>query len=140
MHFAPVGRALRAAASVALKALSPPPLLPTLGRLTPAMPASVCLALVVGAVAPATSALAQQSGGDRTVGPGRIVCNASFCELGSGALPKQRFRINVSALPEAEVRRLRTCTGVSKPCIVTVEGTQLGDPMKIMADSIQWQE
>ncbi len=120
--------------------VSPTPVLPTLGRLAPAMLALTWFAVVVGTLVPATSALAQQNEGARTVGPGRIVCNASFCELGSGAHPKQRFRINVSALPEAEVRRLRKCTGVSKPCIVTVEGTQLGDPMKIMADSIQWQE
>lgn len=75
-----------------------------------------------------------------TAGPGRIVCNAAFCELGSGARPKERVRIIVSNLPEDEIHRLRKCTGVSKPCIVTIEGTQQGDPMKIMASDIHWQD
>ena len=88
----------------------------------------------------ATAALAQTADQPLTLGPGRIVCNAAFCELGIGTQPKQRFRINVSVLPEADTKRLRKCTGVSKPCMVTIEGTQLGDPMKIMANSIQWQE
>jgi hypothetical protein len=35
---------------------------------------------------------------------------------------------------------LRKCTGVAKPCIVTIEGTEQGDPMKIMASDIHWQE
>lgn len=117
---------------------------PVAGRGSPAeasvRPASCLLGLALLAVAPSGSASAQYFGGARSVGPGRIVCNASFCELGSGAHPTQRFRIDVSALPEAEIRRLRKCTGVSKPCIVSVEGTQQGDPMKIMADSIEWQE
>jgi hypothetical protein len=75
-----------------------------------------------------------------TVGPGRIICNASFCELGSGARPKERIRVIVSDLPHDEIRRLRKCTGVSKPCIVTIDGTEQGGPMKIMADTIQWQD
>jgi hypothetical protein len=75
-----------------------------------------------------------------TVGPGRIVCNASFCELGSGARPKERFRVIVSELPHDEIRRLRKCTGVAKPCIVTIDGTEQGGPMRIMADGIHWQE
>ena len=73
-------------------------------------------------------------------GPGRIVCNASFCELGSGAKPKERFRVIVSDLPTNEIRRLRKCTGVSKPCIVTIEGTEQGKPMRIMAKAIRWQD
>jgi hypothetical protein len=75
-----------------------------------------------------------------TVGPGRIVCNAAFCEMGSGARPKERVRVIVSNLSYDEIRRLRKCTGVAKPCIVTIEGSEQGGPMRIMADSIQWQE
>jgi hypothetical protein len=75
-----------------------------------------------------------------TVGPGRLICNASFCEMGSGARPKERIRIIVSNLPPEEIRRLRKCTGVAKPCIVTIEGTQQGDAMKIMASSIHWED
>jgi hypothetical protein len=81
-----------------------------------------------------------QRAAPETAGPGRIVCNAAFCEMGSGARPKERVRIIVSNLPREEIRRLRKCTGVAKPCIVTIEGTQQGDPMKIMASDIQWQE
>ncbi|WP_428531364.1 hypothetical protein [Rhodopila sp.] len=74
-----------------------------------------------------------------TVGPGRIVCNAAFCEMGSSARPKQRVRVIVSNLPFDEIHRLRKCTGVAKPCIVTIQGTQQGDALKLMATGISWQ-
>lgn len=75
-----------------------------------------------------------------SVGPGRIVCNAAFCEMGSSARPRERIRVIVSNLPQDELSRLRKCTGVAKPCIVTIEGTEQGDQMKIMASNIRWQE
>lgn len=75
-----------------------------------------------------------------TVGPARIVCNATFCEMGPGARPKERVRVIVSDLPQDEIHRLRKCTGVAKPCIVTIEGTEQDGPTKIMASSIKWQE
>jgi hypothetical protein len=75
-----------------------------------------------------------------TAGPGPIFCNAAFCEMGSGARPKERVRVIVSDLPQDEIHRLRKCTGVAKPCIVTIEGTQQGGPMRVMASSIHWQE
>jgi hypothetical protein len=81
-----------------------------------------------------------QTAAPATVGPGRIFCNAAFCEMGSGARPKERFRVIVSNLPAEEIRRLRKCTGVAKPCIVTIEGTEQGDQMKILASTIRWQE
>jgi hypothetical protein len=74
------------------------------------------------------------------VGPARIVCNAAFCEMGSGARPKERVRVIVSDLPQNEIHRLRKCTGVAKPCIVTIEGTQQGSPTRVMASAIHWQE
>ncbi len=74
------------------------------------------------------------------VGPARIVCNAAFCEMGSSARPKERVRVIVSDLPQDETHRLRKCTGVAKPCIVTIEGTEQGRPMRVMASSIHWQE
>jgi hypothetical protein len=86
-----------------------------------------------------TAANAQRAA-HATVGPGRIVCNAAFCELGSGARPKERVRVIVSNLPQEEIRHLRKCTGVAKPCIVTIEGTEQGDAMKILASDIHWQE
>jgi hypothetical protein len=75
-----------------------------------------------------------------TVGPARIICNAAFCEMGSGARPKERVRVIVSNLSQDEIHRLRKCTGVAKPCVVTIEGTQQGGPMRVMASSIRWQE
>ncbi|MDR3530146.1 MAG: hypothetical protein P4L90_06300 [Rhodopila sp.] len=91
--------------------------------------------LVAGCVlAPAANAWAA------SVGPDRIICNASFCEMGSAARPKQRVRVIVSELPREEIRRLRKCTGVAKPCIVIIDGTERGDPMKIMASAIHWQD
>jgi hypothetical protein len=75
-----------------------------------------------------------------TAGPGRIICNAAFCEMGSPVRPKERIRIIVSNLPRDEIHQLRKCTGVAKPCVVTIEGTQQGDQMKIMASDIHWQD
>jgi hypothetical protein len=75
-----------------------------------------------------------------TVGPMRIVCNAAFCQMGSGARPKERYRVIVSDLTRDEIHRLRKCTGVAKPCIVTIEGVEQGGPMRIMATTIHWQQ
>jgi hypothetical protein len=74
------------------------------------------------------------------VGPARIICNAAFCEMGSGARPKERVRVIVSNLPHDEIRRLRKCTGVAKPCVVRVDGSEQGGPMRILATAIHWQE
>jgi len=93
-------------------------------------------ALIATALAAAAQA---QTAVPAAVGPGRIVCNASFCEMGSSARPKERIRVIVSNLLPEEIHRLRKCTGVAKPCIVTIQGTQQGDAMKIMAASIRWQ-
>ena len=78
--------------------------------------------------------------GTTTVGPARIVCNASFCEMGSSARPKERVRVIVSDLPRDEIQRLRKCTGVAKPCIVTIDGTEQGSPSRVQAEKIYWQQ
>jgi hypothetical protein len=97
--------------------------------------------LLVGTAVMAIMAAADaERAAPTTVGPARIFCNASFCEMGSGARPKERIRVVVSNLPPDEIHRLRKCTGVGKPCIVTVDGTQQGDPMKVLASNIHWQE
>ncbi len=75
-----------------------------------------------------------------SVGPGRIVCNATFCELGSGARPKERIRVIISDLPRDEIQRLRKCSGVSKPCIVIIDGIEQERPTKMIATSIVWQD
>jgi hypothetical protein len=87
-----------------------------------------------------TATARAQRAAPSAVGPERIVCNAEFCEMGSSARPKQRVRVIVSNLPADEIHRLKKCTGVAAPCIVTVEGTEQGDRMKIMASKIEWQE
>jgi hypothetical protein len=99
--------------------------------------AVLILPILILAAGPAAHA---QRAAPASVGPGRIVCNASFCELGIGVHPKQRFRVIVSGLPEADTTRLRKCTGVSSPCYVTVDGTENGDQMKILATRIAWQD
>jgi hypothetical protein len=97
-------------------------------------------ALAAGVAVAAFGITAQaQRAAPTTVGPARIFCNAAFCEMGTGARPKERIRVIVSALSAEEIHRLRKCTGVAKPCIVTIEGTLQGDTMKVMANSIQWQ-
>ncbi len=73
-----------------------------------------------------------------SIGPGRIICNATFCELGIGGARKQRTRIDISVLPDADRQRLRRCTGVSKPCNVTIDGIEQGDKRQVMAHDIQW--
>jgi hypothetical protein len=104
------------------------------------------LSIVLAAPAQADTATGDTAKGDTatgdtaTVGPARIICNAAFCEMGSGARPKERVRVIVSNLPQEEIHRLRKCTGVAKPCIVTIEGTRQGGPMRVMASSIRWQE
>jgi hypothetical protein len=52
----------------------------------------------------------------------------------------ERFRVIVSDLPREEIHRLRKCTGVAKPCIVAIDGVEQGNPMRIMATSIHWQD
>ncbi|PPQ31282.1 hypothetical protein [Rhodopila globiformis] len=88
----------------------------------------------------ATGAAQAQRAAPVTIGPGRIICNATFCELGIGEKPRQRYRVIASRLPEEEIHRLRKCTGVGRPCIVTVDGLLQGDQTKIMATRITWQD
>lgn len=75
-----------------------------------------------------------------SAGPGRIVCNATFCELSVTGLTHPRIRVIVSGLPQPEIARLRKCTGVAKPCVVTVEGSTIDRPTRIMATALHWQE
>ncbi len=110
------------------------------GRRQLTRPAVGALAAGFAVVALCAAPVRAQRAAPATVGPERIICNASFCEMGSGARPKQRVRVIVSNLPQDELRRLRKCTGIAKPCIVTIGGTQQGDPMKILASTIQWQD
>ncbi|MDQ2764917.1 MAG: hypothetical protein M3Y22_15995 [Pseudomonadota bacterium] len=102
----------------------------------------LCTALLASGLAGAAFVATGQAerAAPARVGPARIFCNAAFCEMDSGARPKERIRVIVSNLPQEEIRRLRKCTGVGTPCIVIVDGTEQGDRMKIMASDIHWQE
>jgi hypothetical protein len=97
------------------------------------------LTIVALALMPALAA-AQGDSSAASVGPGRIVCNATFCELAVAARTRPRVRVIVSALPAEQIHRLRKCTGVAKPCIVTVDGTAQDHPYRIMATDIHWQD
>ena len=75
-----------------------------------------------------------------SAGPGRILCaSPTTCELGLGTPAKLKYSINPTALPDPDKARLKTCTVANKtPCVVTVDGTEMGDPIKIKAKSIKW--
>jgi hypothetical protein len=89
---------------------------------------------------PALAVAQDQPADPQTFGPGRLVCNASFCVLGIGAHPRQqRVRVVVSALPTTLMRRLRKCTGV-RACNVTVHGVEEGTPPRIVASAIDFQD
>jgi hypothetical protein len=101
----------------------------TLGRLM-LLAAGVLLAIPAEAQSvPSTSA-----------GPGRIICrSAAACELGIGTPAKLRYQINATGLADADRARLtKSCTAKAAPCIVTVEGTEMGDPIKLKATKITW--
>ena len=76
-----------------------------------------------------------------SAGPGRITCKtATMCEVGIGTPVKLKFQVNVEALSAEDKDRLsKQCKPSGKtPCIVTVQGTEMGDPMKIKAAKITW--
>jgi hypothetical protein len=90
-------------------------------------------------LAPASQA--RPAGPATTVGPGRITCkSASACVLGIGTPATLKFQVDPSALPDADKDRLsKQCKLTGKtPCVVTVQGNEMGDPMKVKAASIKW--
>ncbi len=89
----------------------------------------------------ATPIHAEQPGPATSAGPGRIICKtAAKCELGIGTPPALKFQINAEALPDDDKARLsKQCAPSGKtPCVVTVQGTEMGDPMKVKAAKITW--
>jgi hypothetical protein len=89
--------------------------------------AGLTLALPAWAAdAPATSA-----------GPGRIVCHsATSCTVSIGTAAAMHYHIDATALPKSDKDRLKTCTAKAKPCVATVDGTEMNDPLKIKASKI----
>lgn len=102
----------------------------------------ICLAPAVLTPARTLAQTETQPAGrhETTVGPGRIVCNGTFCELAVDGRTRPRIRVIVSDLPRNERKRLRKCTGVAHPCIVTVDGVTQDRPDRVMATDIHWQD
>jgi hypothetical protein len=86
------------------------------------------------------AAMGQADNQTTTAGPSRIICNATFCELVAGPPGRARVRVIVAALPRADTARLRKCTGVAPPCVVTVSGTTEDNSSRIVATEIYWQD
>ena len=103
------------------------------------------LFILIGAVAAMLSATAsphaEATGPATSAGPGRITCKtAKLCEIGIGTPAALKFQVDVEALPAADQDRLtKQCKPNGKtPCIATVQGTEMGDPMKVKAAKITW--
>jgi len=90
------------------------------------------LGAIVGMIAGSANALAQAPAGAASFGPGRIICrSAASCELGIGTPASLKYRIDPSALPEADKSRLtKQCTAKGTPCVVTVTGTETKNGVK----------
>ena len=76
-----------------------------------------------------------------SAGPGKLVCKtAAKCELGIGDPVQMRYQIDPSALPDADKTRIgdQCKPKATKPCIVTIQGTENGDALKVKAASIKW--
>ena len=74
------------------------------------------------------------------VGPGRITCrSAGNCELTIGTPPSMRYKIDAASLPDNDKQRLvGACKPSGKPCIATVQATDLGAGKPMKAASIKF--
>ena len=90
------------------------------------------LGAIVGIVAGSASALAQATPAAASYGPGRIICrSAPSCELDIGTPVSLKYRIDPSALPDADRSRLtKLCTPKGAPCVATVTGAETKDLVK----------
>lgn len=75
---------------------------------------------------------AQSAPAATSAGPGRIICkSATSCTLGVGTPPSISYRIDASALPDADKDRLvKQCTAKATPCVATVTGADAGALIK----------
>ena len=85
-----------------------------------------CGVLVGMATLGGTGAWAQAQPVSTSAGPGRIICSsATSCELGVGTPASIRYKIDASALPDADKTRLvKQCTAKAPPCVATVDGIE----------------
>ena len=89
----------------------------------------------------AQTAAVAQAGIPASAGPGRVICRTvKTCVLGIGDPAKISYQINIQALPEADRARLtKQCKPKGKtPCVATIVGTEMGDPVKVKAATIKW--
>jgi hypothetical protein len=87
------------------------------------------------------AAHAQSPAPSASAGPGRITCKtAAICQLGIGDPAKIKYRIDIEALPAEDKARLgKQCAPNGKtPCVVTVQGSEMGDALKVKAAKITW--
>ena len=93
------------------------------------------------AAKPASAPAPAAPGPATSAGPGRITCTPTkTCTLGIGSPAKLFYTINVDALPGEDRERLAKGCGPKGtiPCIVTISGTEMGDPIKLKAGTIKW--
>jgi hypothetical protein len=99
--------------------------------------ASATIALVA-----ATPAAQSQTAGPATsAGPGRVICKtATLCQLGIGDPATIKYQINIQDLPAVDKDRLsKQCKPTGKtPCVATITGTEMNDPLKVKAAKITW--
>ena len=89
----------------------------------------------------AAPAAAAPPGLATSAGPGRITCaTAKMCELGIGNPAKLKYQITIEALSAEDKDRLaKQCKPAGKtPCVVTIDGTEMADPVKLEATAIKW--
>jgi hypothetical protein len=74
------------------------------------------------------------------VGPGRITCRgAGNCELTIGTPPSMRYKIDAASLPDNDKQRLvSACKPSDKPCIATVQASDVGANKPMKAASIKF--
>ena len=102
-----------------------------------ALLAPLAQAQQAGKAAPA----AAPPGPATSAGPGRITCaTAKVCELGIGNPAKLKYQITIEALSAEDKDRLtKQCKPAGKtPCVVTIDGTEMADPVKLKATKIKW--
>ena len=98
------------------------------GKILAAAALAVLVASLAAAAEPAVSA-----------GPGTIACKgAAHCIVGIGSPASIKYTVDATALPDADKARLKTCAAGKPPCIATVTGTEMGDPLKVKASAIKW--
>lgn len=84
---------------------------------------------------------AQSTGPAVSAGPGKITCkSATTCQVRIGDPASIKYQIDITALPAEDKDRLgKQCKAAGKtPCVVTVTGTEMGDPLKVKAAAIKW--